>query len=199
MPPVSAAPWKSAWVFHADVQSSLLIVLPISVLDGLLMSMKPELHESWTHAGVKTSSQTSLINDKKLINPPKSDSPPQGRSGLLDNVQQLLGFSKMSYTQTSRVGIADETVLAGTSHVFTDFISAGPAALAIHPAAGATATVSITCSTPARIAAGQARWARAAMGEDGVVSTASIIDIPAPITGIRVEAAGGTVDVEVVQ
>lgn len=105
----------------------------------------------------------------------------------------------MSYTQTARVGIADETVEAGTTFVFTDFLSAGPSTLAVHPAAGATATVSITCSTPARIAAGTARWARAALGEDGVVSAASIIDIPAPLTGIRVEAAGGTVAVEVVQ
>lgn len=105
----------------------------------------------------------------------------------------------MLYTQTPRVGIAEETVEAGTTFVFADFLSAGPAALAVHPRAGATATVSITCSTPARIGAGQARWALAAMGEDGVVSTASIIDIPAPITGIRVEAAGGDVDVEVVQ
>lgn len=105
----------------------------------------------------------------------------------------------MSYTQTPRVAIADETVLPGTPLVFTDFVSASPATLAVHPAEGATATVSITCSPPERIAAGMARWILSAMGPDGVVSTPKATDITSPITGVRVEAAGGTVAVEVVQ
>ncbi|GJI97027.1 hypothetical protein RugamoR57_37450 [Duganella caerulea] len=105
----------------------------------------------------------------------------------------------MSYTQTSRVSIADYTLNDGETLIHADFPAATPAVLAIHPDPGATATVSVSISTPARIAAGTARWVPAALGAGGSVSVPTITDIPAPLTAIRVSASGGAVAVEVAQ
>lgn len=100
---------------------------------------------------------------------------------------------------TGRVSLTEALIDADETFVFDAFASAAPATLAVHPSPGATATVSYTVSTPARIAAGTARWLPAAIGEDGVVSAPAATDIPAPVTALRVVAALGEVVVEVAQ
>ena len=105
----------------------------------------------------------------------------------------------MPYTHTGRVGLVDEIVEDGQSYTFADFPATTPAVLAIHPSAGATATVSVSISTPDRITEGTARWVPAALGASGSVSVPTIVDIPAPLTAIRVSASGGAVAVEVGQ
>lgn len=105
----------------------------------------------------------------------------------------------MTTINTGRVTITSETLAAGGVFTFADFASAAPATLAVHPAAGATALIEVCADTPAAIAAGTALWAPAALGESGVVNVATIVDIPSPLTAIRVTATNGGVQVRVVQ
>lgn len=105
----------------------------------------------------------------------------------------------MTTIHTGRVSLTERTIADGETFTFDAFASAGPATLAVHPAAGATATVAYTASSPARIAAGTARWIPAAIGEDGVVSEPTAIETITPLTGLRITATGGEVAVEIVQ
>jgi hypothetical protein len=77
---------------------------------------------------------------------------------------------------------------------------AGPAALAIHPGAGATVLCEMTHSPKAALNAGTARWLPVAVGTAGVISAALATDIPAPgPTAFRFTSTGAGSVVEVLQ
>lgn len=100
-----------------------------------------------------------------------------------------------------RVWRTTATALPGQLAVLT-LAQAGSGTLAVHAAGvGVSATVDLTLSPPADVAAGIAMWVRAAgLGEAGVVENEAVIDsIPSSITAVRVTAAGGAVAVEVQQ
>lgn len=105
----------------------------------------------------------------------------------------------MTTIHTGRISHTEHTVADGETFVFAAFDSAAPATLAVHPAPGATATVGYTISSPARVAAGTARWMPVGIGAVGVVTASEGIDIPSPVTALRVVAADGDVAVEIVQ
>lgn len=75
----------------------------------------------------------------------------------------------------------------------------GPATVAAHPGAGGTLTVLFTCSPHYRLNDDTARWLPAAIGANGVVSTAAAVDIPSSITAIKVTAQNAPGWVEVRQ
>lgn len=68
----------------------------------------------------------------------------------------------------------------------------GPATIAAHPGAGGTLTVHFTVSPHYRLKDNSARWIAAAIGTNGVVSSAAATDVPSAITAIKVEAQGAT-------
>lgn len=105
----------------------------------------------------------------------------------------------MNYETTARVSVAELALADGETHTFTDFSTAGPCAVAIHPSAGATVTVSISLSRPSRVKAGQALFVPAGVGIAGVVSTPDGFEALAPVTALRFECTGGTAVVEVAQ
>jgi hypothetical protein len=78
----------------------------------------------------------------------------------------------------------------------------GTATLAVYALGeGVSATVSLSTSTRAQLAADTARFQLAlGVGTDGVVTNGSDMQpIEAPVSAIKVEASGGTVHVEFVQ
>lgn len=100
-----------------------------------------------------------------------------------------------------RVWRTTATALPGQPAVLT-LAQAGAGTVAVHAAGvGVSATVDLTLSTAADVAAGLAMWVRAAgLGEAGVVENDAVIDaIPSSITAVRVTAFGGEVPVEVQQ
>ncbi len=114
----------------------------------------------------------------------------------------------MNFEQTARVNIAELELADGDTRFFTDFRSAGPCAIAVHPGPGATVYVSLTLSTRARIAAGTARLVGAGIGSmgsapdgapAGIVAATDGFEMQAPATGIRFHVVGGTAAVEIVQ
>lgn len=114
----------------------------------------------------------------------------------------------MNYESTPRVTVYDGDLSAGQTELFTDFVSAGPCAVAVYPSAGATVYVSLTLSNKARIAAGTARFVPAGIGTlgtapggipAGVVTSVDGFEMLAPATGIRFHVVGGTAAVEIVQ
>lgn len=114
----------------------------------------------------------------------------------------------MNYETNTRVNIAELELQDGDSFIFTDFRSADAAAVAVHPAVGATVYVSLICSTTERIKAGTARLLAAGVGTlgtapdgkpAGVVTTPDGFELGAPVTGIRFVVVGGSAAVEIVQ
>lgn len=105
----------------------------------------------------------------------------------------------MNFKYTGRVYVGHRDLADGASYVLTDFATSGPCAVAVHPSAGATVTVSISLSSPERIKAGQALFVPAGVGIAGVVSTPDGFEMLAPVTAVRFECTGGTAIVEVVQ
>lgn len=105
----------------------------------------------------------------------------------------------MNYETTPRLSVAELALADGETRVFTDFASAGPCTVAVHPAAGTTVTVSISVSKPSRVRAGEALFVPAGVGIAGVVSTPDGFEMLAPVTALRFECVGGTAIVEVAQ
>lgn len=93
-------------------------------------------------------------------------------------------------TTTFHGGIYEIEAMIGAEPSIVEMPSMGPATLAAHPAAGCTLTVDFTVSPHYRVADGTARWVRASIGTNGVVSSASAIDIPSAVTAIRAVGTG---------
>ena len=104
-----------------------------------------------------------------------------------------------TYETTARISACELTLEAGESTVFNDFAAASPAAVSVHPGAGASALVELSTSLPSRVAAGTARWLPAGVGANGVVSAPEGLVLDAPLTALRITASVGPVAVEVVQ